>query len=357
MDLDIDPPRAALLAFALVVLLGVGTAAGTSGASFGLYNFGWNGASELRTLSEEADAQPTVVRSTTEYDRLRANGTVAIVLSPDEPYETNESARLRTFVERGGTLVVAEDFGPHGNDLLASLNASTRVDGRTLRDEQHHYRSPALPVATNVSNESAVGTENLTLNYGTVLRPNGATVLVSSSGYGYLDANGNERPDEGEPMESHPVATSERIGDGRVIVVSDASALINAMLDRPGNRAFVAALLAEHDRVALDFSHAERFPPLAVAVLALRESAALQVALGTLLVGLVGAWARWPTLRGRGVVADLAAELGLARSRPDPASIRLDRGEVVAYLADAHPEWDERRVERVADAVVERRDG
>ncbi|WP_254546098.1 DUF4350 domain-containing protein [Halomarina pelagica] len=355
MDVDVDPPRAGLAVFALLVVAGVGVAAGTSGASFGLYNFGWDGASELRALSEDADARPVVVRSTAAYERLPANGTLAIVLSPDEGYAANESARLREFVRRGGTLVVAEDFGAHGNELLAAVGASSRVDGRLLRDERHNYRSPALPVATNVENVSAAGTKNLTLNYGTAVRPNGANVLVSSSGYAYLDADGDARPDPGEPMESHPVVTSERLGEGRVVVVSDASALINAMLDRPGNRAFVASLVSGHERVVLDYSHSERFPPLAVAVLALRESAILQVVLGTLLVGLVGAWARWPTLRGRGVVAELRARA--TGERYDPPEIGLRREEVVAYLAREHPEWDERRVERVASAVVDRRRG
>lgn len=356
-DLDLGYPGLVLAALALVVALAVVAGASTSGTAFGAYNPQWDGASDLRAQAEAVGAETTIVRETDRYDELNASGTVAVVLSPDRAYAANDSERVRRFVERGGTLVVAEDYGEHANPLLAAVGAEARIDGRPLRDERRNYRSPAMPVATNVTNGSnatnvtLAGVDSLALNHGTVVRPNGtangsgADVLVASSEYAYLDANRNEELDEGERLSSRPVVTAERVGDGLVIVVSDPSALINAMLDRPDNRAFVRALFAGADRVALDYSHAAQLPPLALAVVVLREAVALQVVLGGLLVAGAALWVRWPALRGRGALADLRRALGIADESPREPG--LDAAAAAAFLRRRHPDWDEERVERV----------
>ena len=284
---------------------------------------------------------------------MNASGSVAVVLSPDTAYTANESARVRRFVERGGTLVVAEDFGANGNALLAAVGADARVDGRIVRDEREYYREPAMPVASNVTNRSAVGADRLTLNYGTVVRPGDAEVLVRTSEFAYLDANRNERLDDAESLASRPVVTRERVGNGTVVVVSDPSVLINAMLDRPGNRAFARALFDGHDRVLLDYSHAPSLPPLALAVLVLRESALAQVLVGGLVLAGIGAWVRWPDARGEGVLGTVRDRLD---RRPGGESPTLSRAEVRDYLERRHPDWDDDRLERVVQATVRGRD-
>ena len=354
---DLGYPGLVLAGLALVIGAAVVIGASISGTAFGAYNPQWDGASDLRAQAEAVGAETTVLRETDRYDELNASGTVAVVLSPDRAYAGNDSERVRRFVERGGTLVVAEDYGEHANPLLAAIGAGARVDGRPLRDERRNYRSPALPVATNVTNGSnatnvtLAGVDSLALNHGTAVRPNAsgnasADILVSSSEYAYLDGNGNEELDGDEELAARPVVTAERVGDGLVIVVSDPSALINAMLERPDNRAFVRALFAGADRVALDYSHAAQLPPLALAVVVVRETVALQVFLGGLVVVGAALWARWPALRGRGALADLRRALGVDDA-PD-SDPGLDPEAAAAFLRRRHPDWDEERVERVA---------
>jgi hypothetical protein len=339
-------PRALLAGYTVVVAMALLVAGSTSATAFGAYNPAWDGASDLRSAAEDADAEPRVVRNVSEYEDVPAESSVAVVLSPDRAYEDRAAGRLRQFLEDGGTIVVAEDYGPHGNALLASLNASARVDGQPLRDERHHYRSPALPVATNVSGEPAdAGVEELTLNHGTAVKPNGATVLARSSGFAYRDENDNEQLDENETLASYPVVTIEEVGDGRVIVASDPSMLINAMLERDGNRRFVGWLFTGQRHVLLDYSHTERLPPVAAARLAVQRSAPLQMLAGLVGVLAVAGWARGAVTR-----SSLERLRLRIRPRPEPGD-GVDQQALVAFLKSEHPDWEEARIQR----IVERR--
>lgn len=338
-------PRLVLYGLAITIGIALAVAASTSGAAFGAYNPSWDGASQLQAEATAVGSNPILGRSVSAYDEVPPNETVAVVLSPDRAYTTAELTQIRQFVRAGGMLVVAEDYGPHSNALLAAVGASARVDGRVLRDERYHYRSPAMPIATNITNRSLVaGVDRLTLNHGTVVEPNNASILASSSGYAYLDENQNGKLDANETLGSYPVATVEPVGAGRVVVVSDPSIMINAMLDQTDNRAFVRSLFDGHERVLLDYSHTERLPPLAVATLLVRETPLLQVVLALLLVGSVVVWRRrsdfwvraWTVITGqerRGETAD--------------GQVVVDDDTLVAYLLDQHPEWSRDRARRV----------
>ncbi|WP_255196477.1 DUF4350 domain-containing protein [Halorarius litoreus] len=336
LGVTVDYPRALLASLAVVLFVAVVVAASTSSAAFGVYNTAWDGAGQLQDVAEEGGANATVVLNTSAYGSAEPNQTVAVVLSPNEAYGRDAEA-LRQFVRNGGTLVVAEDFGPNGNALLESVGATARFDGRIVRDEKNYERAPALPVADNVTDANTTGNltddvESVALNYGTVVQPNDATVLVGTSEFAYLDANRNEQIDDGEPLRSYPVATVESVGAGRVVAVSDPSLFINAMLDREDNRQFTANLL-DRETVLLDYSHADGQPPLTVAVLQVRGSPALQGGVVALAIGLVFGGSR---LFGRG-------ESDSRRYTPDG-----DR--VADYLARERG-WDAERVKRLTTGV------
>ncbi|MFB6161785.1 MAG: DUF4350 domain-containing protein [Haloferacaceae archaeon] len=344
---DVDYPRAVLVGLAVATALALVVAASTSSAAFGAYNSAWDGAAGLRTAAEDAGAEPAVVLNTTRYGGVAAEETVAVVLSPDRAYTSREAARVRAFVERGGTLVVAEDYGTHSNALLDAVGASARFDGAPVRDERSNYRSPALPVATNVSaSPLTAGVSQLTLNHGTVLERRDARVLVATSAYAYRDTDGDGELDDAESLDTYPVVTVERVGSGRVIAVADPSLFINAMLDRPGNRQFVDNAFAAHDRVVLDYSHAERLPPLALALLVVRRTPLLQALLGVGGVVAVYAW-------GRGLFSPLTDRL--RRDRPAADGSEPSAADVAADLRRRHPEWDAERVNRVTEGVMPRR--
>lgn len=349
-DPDVSVPHAVLAAVTVGVVFVIGFAAVTTGTPFSAYNDDWDGASTLRSIATETDTRVVTTAESTAYETTPANGTVAIVLDPDR-FSKREIFRMESFVERGGTLVVAGDFDSQVNRLLQAIGASARLNGSLVRDSRFYYRTPTMPIARNVADRPPVtDVDSLTLNYGTVVEPRGATVLVNTSAYAYVDANRNGTLDRNERLGSYPVATSERLGDGRVVVVSDSSVFINSMLDRPGNRQFVLGLVSGSERLLL-VQPPDRLPAALLAVYAIRQSTALTFGFGLLVLApfvvLSGAWTPSLSLPSRGLPS-------FRTDTPD-GEARPDREELAAVLEDEHPEWDRDRIDRIVSAIESRR--
>jgi hypothetical protein len=361
---DVDYPTAAVIVVVVVTGAALFVGLSTSAAAYGPYNYQWDGGAEFRTTVAAASGSASIARSTTAYEEADAGDSVAVVVSPTRTYRPSEAARVRQFVSRGGTLVVAADDASNANPLLESVGLETRLNGSALRDEQQYYRGPALPEASNVSaHPLTAGVSQLTLNHGTVLDvprpgpeerfsavgPDGRAVrvLVRSSRFSYLDRNGNETLDDNESLESYPVAALESRGEGRVVILSDASVLTNAMLEREGNRVFVQNVAGNASSAILDYSHGRALPPLSLALLVLRDTPALQA-----LVGLLGLAPL--VLFGRGHLGwppTIVASLGRREREEPPATRRGDPAELAASLERRHPEWDRERIERVSQTL------
>lgn len=356
-------PQIVLYALAISIGLALVVAASTSGAAFGAYNPEWDGTSDLRELADHQSASH-VLLDTAPYEQGDANGAVAVILSPTEPYSPTDTRRVRSFVTSGGTLIVAEDFGPHTNALLGGLNASARIAGAPLRDERHYYRAPSLPVATNVSETRyTTDVDQLTLNKPTAVDAGNATTVATTSAFAYLDRNRTGNLSAGDELGAYPVVTTESVGQGEVITVGDPSLFINAMLSRPDNTAFVTAMLSAHDRVLLDYSHAGQQPPLAVASLRFASSTVLQLGAGALGIGAV--WGHVWLATGLGgavrrlllpvVPAGVRRRIPVWLRRTDHADNPVDEAAVLTALRERYPEWDEARLRRVmADVLSER---
>lgn len=336
-------PRLALVVFVVVVVLATVTGATTSPTAYSAYNGDWDGTSEFRKQTNAAAGGETVVVDTAAYDRREAESTVAIVIAPSEPYTEEELATIRSFVVGGGMLVVASDFAPEANQLLEGVGATARIDGSPLRDERSFYRTAALPVIRDVREDPLTeGVDALTLNHPTAVRPNDARVLAATSGFAYLDTRRNAELDLEEDMRSYPVVTSERVGDGQVVTVSDPSIFLNGMRDRTDNARFADGLATARPEVMLDFSHGATVPPFVVIAGVLQTAPVLQA---LLVGGGVVAVAVWVFLPGLG-----ARRPRRTRTRPAVA----DAATLRASLRRTHPDWDETAVDRVATVVSSR---
>lgn len=363
------PPLPRLLLYALTgtLLIAVVIAASTSGAAFGAYNPAWDGTGDVRDIAA-THSETTVTLDKDAYTTAQPNQTLAVVLAPTSPYDSADAAPMRQFVENGGTLLVADNFGPttddppSGNTLLENVGATARFNGALLRDEQNYYRSPALPVAQPVTDHPyTTGVDEVTLNYGTAVVPNDAEPLVRTSAVAYLDVDQSGDLTGDEELARYPVVTVESVGDGQVIAVSDPSIFINGMLDRDGNTAFATALAQAHEQVIFDYAQSGGQPPAAVALLVIQETPLLQT-----LVGMLGVALGWSVLArpagltrvrewwGTTVSAldtgpDVDVTQPIASQQPTPTE-----AELLAYLRDEYPEWDEDRLRRiVADIIAE----
>ncbi|TYL38952.1 DUF4350 domain-containing protein [Natronococcus pandeyae] len=261
-----DRPRLALVAFGVVVLVTLAWVGSTSSVAYDPYNPGDDGTSELR---QQIESEPGLEYETAAgYDGLEPDGTVAITAPSDDTDETDvataddAAASAETFVRDGGTLVVVAD-SPEANAVLSSVGAEARLDGQVLRDDRHHYRGPAQPIATDVADHALTAdVDRLGLNHATAVEPNGATVLANSSEFSYLVDDPDATLGEDERPSSHPVATVEDVGDGTVIVVGDSALATNEMLDHEDNARLLTNASGDADRVVVVSSDADGPPPL-----------------------------------------------------------------------------------------------
>lgn len=338
-----SPPRLLLGALVVAVMVTLLVVAGTSSASLGAYNTNWDGTSQVRTAAESADTPTTVARNVSAYSTIPINQSLAVVLSPDKPYG-RETEAVRSYVRSGGTLLVAEDYGDGGNELLNAVGAEARVDGRPLRDERRAGPSPAFPKArTNTSHPATASVDTLVLNHATALEPGNATTLANSSSFSYLDGNRNEALDDSETLASRPVVTTERVGQGTVIVVSDPSIFLNSMLEKGDNGAFLRSLVERHEHVLLDVSHTTAIPPLVASQLSLQESPLGIVVGGTLsiiaILVLVGSGESIPRLH--------------KQDTPVRTVGTLSQDDVLAMVRSRHPDWEDERIRRVTNNLIQ----
>ena len=347
-------PKLLLVALVVALVLTAVVLMSMTTAGFSAYNPGWDGTSEFRELADDR-SELTVGTTAGHYGTLEADTATAIVMTPESEYDETETEQVRTFVEDGGTLVVADSFGSHGNQLLSDVGANARFDGALLRDEQHYFRSPAMPVANNVDSHPTVrNVDQLTLNYGTTVQSNGAIPIVTTSSFGYLDRDGSGSLSDDEAIGNHSVVTVESVGDGTIIAIGDPSIFINAMIDEPDNRVFSNNLVGSGDQVLLDYSHGASNPPLVSAMVTLQNVPTVAAIVGVIAVIIAayagGLYSR--SNRRRSTDRDVVDEAIATDQLPaavEPEVLRVQ-------LRKRYPNWDDKQINRAVTSIVHRRE-
>lgn len=201
-----------------------------SSADFDPYNPFWNG---LQNLARDLHA-PLI--SGAELQRLHKN--TALLVIPYRKFSEEEMLGLKSYTQRGGNLILADDFG-YGNSLLSFLGIAAEFQGRPLLDPLFNYRNSYFPKISF----PGLGRE-VVLDHPTALSlgPEGKVLALSSS-FSFLDLDDNGNWDPGEPQGPFVMAASLDLGRGKVILLSDPSFLINSMLDVGQNRAFLNRLV------------------------------------------------------------------------------------------------------------------
>ncbi|HDD56759.1 MAG TPA: DUF4350 domain-containing protein, partial [Nitrososphaeria archaeon] len=196
----------------------------------------WNGFSSLYKAHH-----PQLIKGSLDERLLRnPSNTILLIVGPEKNFTEYEAWILRHFLEAGGRIILADDFGS-GNELLRSLGADVRLNGSLLVDPLFKERSMRFP---RIRNLKVSGVDEIVFNYATILEGCGKPLAFSSS-YSFLDLNVNGRWDKGEPKGPFIVACELDVGKGRLTVISDSSIWINSMLEMRDNRMFLERLIGD----------------------------------------------------------------------------------------------------------------
>ncbi|MHA1244079.1 MAG: DUF4350 domain-containing protein [Candidatus Heimdallarchaeota archaeon] len=149
--------------FCLPIVLSV-TRIGQEGTrQFSIYNTDWDGTSELRsTLESNGYEFRPIVSTLNTLTRTEESGVLAII-GPTVFFDPTETAALAYFIAKGGSVLIADDFGS-ANNILGLINTllqtfigqipdasnlgflGMKINGSLLMDAQEYHISPVMPV-------------------------------------------------------------------------------------------------------------------------------------------------------------------------------------------------------------------
>ncbi len=222
-----------ILTILLVLILTIVVWFFPSNEDFRTENPFWNGTKDISSITQ-------VSSLTSLSDLTSAPQGVALILIPYLDFTPAELEELNSFVTKGGTLVLADDYG-FGNQVLEYLGVKARFSGQVLLDPLFNYKNDWFPRIFHLT-PSAV-TANITslvLNHATCLiNIETDNILALSSAFSFLDLNGNQAWDEDEPAGPLPVISQHNLGTGQIILVSDPSIFINSMETIESNYNFI----------------------------------------------------------------------------------------------------------------------
>ncbi len=324
-------PRTAVVVGVLTALLFVSLAVSfTSSLSilgnpddFSPTNTAWNGLSTF--VSED---KPTVIQNLSSLPSV-GSGYILVEIGPSSPYSPGEARRVSTFVNSGGTLILADDYGT-GNTLSSEMGLSSRFTGSLLTDPLFNFRNSFLVVAPQITMKNV---SSLSLNYATTLTVSdpGAQVLGSSSDFSYLYPTQPGGSIANAPHGPFPILALIPEAKGRVYLIADASVFINSMLSQSGNTALLKDLST--GKMLLDISHLSVGPATIARNFELSVYSALLI----------------PELRYSLVIVSLAGILAY-RFGPSPP---VEEEELKTVMQE-HPEWSEEKLRRLKEEMGER---
>jgi hypothetical protein len=206
-------------------LIGLGTAhaAGNDTSDYDPRSTAWNGMASFVGLAEGMGFEVSAVGSL-EWSDLSAEDILVLIY----PLQRVDPGRLGAFVQAGGNVVIADDFG-EGKDAMQGLGL-LRAEALTPRATRYYEGRTFAPIATARGDHPlAVDVGEVVTNHPAALtRIQGATTIVAF--------------DEGAV-----VVAGER-GSGHFVAISDPSIFINKMLMFRGNIQLAANLLRYLDR-------------------------------------------------------------------------------------------------------------
>lgn len=316
----------------------------SSREDFSTYNVDWNGCSSLKESARQNYSVTDIFSLTDELKNTERG--VVILLNPNKNLSVadDDVSALQHFVQNGGSLFIANDFG-NGNDVLNRLGVGAAVTFNTslLYDNSSNWAGAEYPVISTFSPNSTVtdGIEELYFNYGTALdvKDNAVTVLAWSSSSSYFTVPGQDTVSHGEK----PVLAYLDYGKGKVILLSDPSVFINCMNRANNTKLFnnIVSTLVGGDRgaqVMFDESHRVQQPLWSLAYYRVQANNSLKYAVVLLTTSLFIA-----TINVHTVTAG-------RKERPTVSltNINIDEDIIIGDMVNRNPGWAKERIKKVA---------
>jgi hypothetical protein len=157
------------LVIAGIGLAGTAHAAGNDGADYDPHSTAWNGMASFVGLAEGMGFEVTPV-SSLEWGDLSADDILVLIY----PLQRVDPGRLGAFVQAGGNVVIADDFG-EGKDAMQGLGVlRAEVEPRARQE-----RRPWAPIARARRSPLAEGGEVVTNHPAALSRVEGAATVVT----------------------------------------------------------------------------------------------------------------------------------------------------------------------------------
>lgn len=317
-------------------------------ADCSVFNRSWNGSSTFYydyLMDEGIDTMygneetylNTALTSLSSLD-IMPDDTMILILGPTSGYGDDELEYIRTYLESGGAVILCDDFGT-GNEILSSLGVSERFSNQLMLDLAYDM-SGTFPVAYR--SEDMAFSYTLLLNSPSTIT--GATSpLLYSSATGFIDSDEDHLKDEGEAFGPFVIASSVEYGAGRLLLVSDPSIFINAMIDEKDNYEAAVSLIryAGGDRALyVDEAHYLAASELRVVDIVVSTTHnTLFMAVVIVLIFALALYEAHALSLLRGVARKMQQKIMAGRQK---VKKDITKEELVKELSLLHPEWDTR---------------
>jgi hypothetical protein len=209
---------------AVVCALGTTARAQAPAADYDHTSRAWNGMATFGRVIDGLGMKQVVV-DTLEWSELDDTDILVLVY----PLQRVDPRKVAAFVNAGGHVVIADDFGEAGDAM--SRFGLLRADVGTPRARRYHEGRMFAPLADVLARHPITnGVDEVVCNHPAALtRVEGAEPLIGFSG-------------------GDAVVVAGTRGTGRFVVISDPSIMINRMMQFPGNLTLVVNTLRWLDR-------------------------------------------------------------------------------------------------------------
>jgi hypothetical protein len=341
---------AVVVAAALIISLSI---LNSNKEDFSTYNTEWNGASQIKNVAATEGYSTANIFSMSDLSSHHKGTLVMLNPNASVGFTQADIRDIQSFVQNGGSLVLANDFG-NANAVLSGLGLSdtAHFNGALLSDNVSKGVDQAHPLITDVTSSSlTTGVKTLYFNYGTALNVSGSsvTVLARSDPTSYRrTATGDNAPIAGSTG-AKPVLASLNYGQGRIILLSDPSVFINGMVSQADNQQLFTNLITTltggdtSATILFDQSQRASQPLLSSTYDRINADDNLKYTLIVLSIAAV--------VIGVNVVAYTRRQ----RPRADASTVRVNEDVAIADVMERHPGWRRSRITTLLKQLQKRR--